>query len=83
MGKDGRVLKCLLRDEQGYEIEAVYFGDTQKMLKEFEEQFGSSQVEYFLSGQKNRIKATIAYYPDINEFRGQKSLQLVITNYCF
>ncbi len=83
LGKDKRVLKCLLKDERGYEIEAVYFGDTKKMLEDFEEQFGSSQIEFFLSGQKNRIKATIAYYPDINEFRGQKSLQLVITNYCF
>ncbi len=83
LGKDGNVLKCLLEDERGYRIEAVYFGDTKKLLEDFEERFGSGQVELFLKRQKNQIKATIAYYPDINEFRGQKSLQLVITNYCF
>ena len=83
LGKDGNVLKCLLEDERGYRSEAVYFGDTKKLLEDFEERFGSGQVELFLKGQKNQIKVTIAYYPDINEFRGQKSLQLVITNYCF
>lgn len=83
LGKSGNVLKCLVADERGYQMEAVYFGDTKKLLLEFEEQFGSSQVELLLQGQKNRIKAAIAYYPDINEFRGQKSLQLVITNYSF
>ncbi|MBD5543672.1 MAG: single-stranded-DNA-specific exonuclease RecJ [Lachnospiraceae bacterium] len=83
LGKNGNVLKCMLEDERGYQVEAIYFGDTRQLLWDFEQQFGNSQVELFLHGKSNEIKAVIAYYPDINEFRGQKSLQLVIMNYSF
>ena len=83
LGKDGKVLKCLVADEKGYQIEAVYFGDTTKMLADLRNQFGEKQVDLLLKGYNNQVKLTIAYYPDINEFRGKKTLQIVITNYCF
>lgn len=83
MGKNGKVLKCLVADERGYQIEAIYFGDTGRMLGDLQEQFGEKQVELFMKGRDNHIKLTIAYYPDINEYKGKKTLQLVITNYCF
>lgn len=83
LGKDGKVLKCLVADEKGYQMEAIYFGDTTKMLADLRDQFGEKQVDLFLKGYNNKVKLTIAYYPDINEFRGKKTLQIVITNYCF
>lgn len=83
LGKDKKVLKCLVADEKGNQLEAIYFGDTKKLLEDLEEQFGKEQVDLFLKGYNNHIKITIAYYPDINEFRGKKTLQIVITNYCF
>lgn len=83
LGKEGKVLKCFVADARGYQAEAVYFGDTTKMLGDFSEKFGEKQVEAFLKGYNNNIRLTIAYYPEWNEFRGKKTLQLVITNYCF
>ena len=83
LGKDGKVLKCLVADEKGYQMEAIYFGDTTKMLADLRNQFGEKQVDLLLKGYNNQVKLTIAYYPDINEFRGKKTLQIVITNYCF
>ena len=55
----------LLEDEDGTRVEGIYFGDGEEFFKE-------------LNG-KNEID--IIYYPDINEYGGRESLQIVISNY--
>lgn len=66
VGANENVLKLLLMDKNGYQIEGVYFGDA----KGFHE---------FL---QNKAIISILYYPSINEFRGAVSLQVVIQGYC-
>ena len=31
---------------------------------------------------KNDIKISVIYYPDINEYNGRESMQIIINNYC-
>lgn len=64
-GKNRNVLKCRLQDQQGYQMEAVYFGDVEDCLRAME--------------QKNVMSFT--YYPTINEYMGRRTLQLTIVNY--
>lgn len=64
-GRNRNVLKCRLQDEQGSQMEAVYFGDVEACLKAMEEK----QVMSF------------TYYPSVNEYMGRRSLQLTIVNY--
>ena len=64
-GKNRNVLKCRLQDQQGYQMEAVYFGDVEDCLRAME--------------QKDVMSFT--YYPTINEYMGRRTLQLVIVNY--
>ena len=56
-----------LRDAQGSVMDAVYFGDVQKFIAYYEE--------------KPDKKAMFTYYPEINDFQGRRSLQIVIQNY--
>ena len=65
LGKNKNVVKMLLEDEDGTRVEGIYFGDSEEFFKE-------------LNG-KNEID--IIYYPDINEYGGRESLQIVISNY--
>ena len=65
LGKNRNVVKMLLEDEDGTRVEGIYFGDSEEFFKE-------------LNG-KNEID--IIYYPDINEYGGRESLQIVISNY--
>lgn len=62
VGKNKNVLKFLLSDGNGWNIEAIQFQDV-------EETDSSIEVGDWIS---------VAYYPDINEYMGKRSLQLVI-----
>ena len=64
-GKNRNVLKCRLQDQQGNQMEAVYFGDVEECLQAMERK----QVMSF------------TYYPTINEYMGRRTLQLTIVNY--
>ena len=64
-GKNRNVLKCRLQDQQGNQMEAVYFGDVEDCLRAME--------------QKDVMSFT--YYPTINEYMGRRTLQLTIVNY--
>lgn len=64
-GKNRNVLKCRLKDAEGNQMDAVYFGDVEKCLWAMEK----SPVMSF------------TYYPSINEYMGRRSLQLTIVNY--
>ena len=64
-GRNRNVLKCRLQDEQGSQMDAVYFGDVEACLKAMEEK----QVMSF------------TYDPSVNEYMGRRSLQLTIVNY--
>ena len=67
VGKNQNVLKLQLQDLQGIKMDAVYFGDVERFLA------------YYESRKEQAFAFT--YYPQINEFQGRESLQLVIQNY--
>lgn len=64
-GKNRNVLKCRLEDQQGNQIEAVYFGEVEDCLQQMEKK----QIMSF------------TYYPSINEYMGRRTIQLTIVNY--
>ena len=64
-GKNRNVLKCRLEDQQGNQMEAVYFGEVGDCLQQMEKK----QIMSF------------TYYPSINEYMGRRTIQLTIVNY--
>ena len=66
IGKNHNVIKLQLMDEQGYVMEAVYFGNVPEFMD-------------FLSA---RDKISVTYYPEINRYQGRETLQVIIQNYC-
>ena len=66
IGKNHNVTKLQLMDEQGYVMEAVYFGNVPEFMD-------------FLSA---RDKISVTYYPEINRYQGRETLQVIIQNYC-
>lgn len=64
-GKNRNVLKCRLEDQQGNQMEAVYFGEVEDCLQKMEKK----QIMSF------------TYYPSINEYMGRRTIQLTIVNY--
>ena len=65
LGERRNVYKCRIKDETGTVIDGIYFGEA------------DSFADYVNSHEK----MSITFNPDINEFRGCTTLQLVIKNY--
>ena len=64
-GRNRNVLKCRLEDQQGNQMEAVYFGEVEDCLQQMEKK----QIMSF------------TYYPTVNEYMGKRTIQLTIVNY--
>lgn len=80
MGKNQNVLKCKLRHE-GTIVDGLMFGDVQNFVDAIVEKYGQSRYEAISRGQWVGVEFAMTYVPDINEFRGNKTLQLRIQNY--
>ncbi|MBR3035788.1 MAG: single-stranded-DNA-specific exonuclease RecJ [Lachnospiraceae bacterium] len=82
LGKNRNVLKLRIADESGRQIEAVDFQDGPELLQFLQTEFGEEAIEKARVGRENPIDLALAFYPDINEFRGSVTLQLVIQDWC-
>lgn len=81
LGKNKNVLKFLLESEDGYQIEALYFGNIDILMDKIKGKYGQQQLDYMLQGRNNIVTMDMTYYPSINEFAGNKTLQVIIQNY--
>ena len=81
LGKDRNVLKLQVQDVNGCRIEAMLFHHADDFLGKLEEQYGKTEVEALLKGRGRQIRISMTYYPDINEYMGEKTPQIVVTHY--
>ena len=81
LGKNRNVLKLQVQDVNGCRIEAMLFHHADDFLGKLEEQYGKTEVEALLKGRGRQIRISLKYYPDINEYMGKKTPQIVVTHY--
>ena len=81
LGKNRNVLKFQVQDVNGCRIEAMLFHHADDFLGKLEEQYGKTEVEALLKGRGRQIRISMTYYPDINEYMGKKTPQIVVTHY--
>ena len=65
LGERRNVYKCRIKDDKGSVVEGIFFGE----------------ADEFAEYAKSHDKLSITFNPDINEFRGSTTLQIVIKNY--
>ena len=81
LGKNKNVLKLQVKDLHGTRMDAMYFGDVNTFVEYVREKFGDIACECLLRGHGNGIVMAFTYYPDINEYQGVRTPQIVIQNY--
>lgn len=64
-GKNRNVVKMQAMDENGYAVDAVYFGDGDE----------------FSEAVKGRESLSILYYPTINRYQGRENIQITIQSF--
>ena len=81
LGKNKNVLKLQVKDLHGTRMDAMYFGDVNTFVEYVREKFGDIACECLLRGHGHGIVMAFTYYPDINEYQGVRTPQIVIKNY--
>ena len=81
LGKNKNVLKLQVKDLHGTRMDAMYFGDVNTFVEYMREKFGDIACECLLRGHGHGIVMAFTYYPDINEYQGVRTPQIVIQNY--
>lgn len=81
LGKNRNVLKLKVRDAAGTTIDAMYFNHVEEFLKMLKDRFGKYEVDALLNGRTSAITLALTYYPELNEYMGRVTPQIVITHY--
>ena len=76
MGRNKNVLRFSLAMDNGGTIEAVDF-TPDVVISNIKEWFGQSECDKMFKGLSNNVVLDIAYYPNINEFAGRASIQIM------
>lgn len=81
LGKNRNVGKYRAVDEGGGRYDLMYFGDLENFHAFLEAHFGKQEVDRLYGEGSDRICINIIYYPDINVYRGQEELQMIMQDY--
>ncbi len=82
LGKNANVGKFLVRDERGNSYDMMVFQKLDKWNEFLEQNFGKENAEKLYKGTlHDKMNIKIAYKPNINEFRGTESLQVILKDY--
>lgn len=82
LGKNRNVIKMQALNPKCMVMDAMFFGDVEEFQAYIRAKFGRMEAEKLFQGRENAVTLSVTYYPDINEFRGVRTMQIVIQNYC-
>lgn len=70
-----QTLRVVFQDRDGYSIDGVVF-DAKSFIEDINRWFTEEECDKMLRGLPNKVLLDVAYCPEINEFRGRKSVQI-------
>ncbi len=83
LGAEGKVGKYQIRDTDGGTAELTLFYDKNKEFKKFlTDRYGEETVREVFRGRGEGLKFSAAYYPQWNEWQGQKNIQFIMEDFC-
>ena len=44
-----------------------------------QEEYGAAQKELMFNGRRSNVELAMTYYPDINEYMGMETVQIIVT----
>ena len=80
MGKERTVVKVMLESQDGCVCEGIYF-DAQEFADNIIAWFGQEEYDKLLHGWLNNVVLNVAYYPTVNEYNGNRTIQLQMKRY--
>ncbi len=83
LGKNKVIGKFRIQDETGKKYEMVYFGDLNDLESFLIDKTDENVFERLKKGSVSpgEVMIDIVYYPDINEYRGNRNIQIIMEQY--
>ena len=81
IGKNYRVMRFGVRDEEGNRFSLTYFGDHELFDAFVLERFGKEALQKLYQAKGSDIMMSVIYYPEINEYQGKREVQFVMNGY--
>ncbi|SEA17258.1 single-stranded-DNA-specific exonuclease [Pseudobutyrivibrio sp. ACV-2] len=81
IGKEGQYLRLAVGTGNG-QMTAMLFRKVEEFETLVTEKFGASAWNNLCAGQNTGVTMSIVYEPSINEFRGNRSIQIMIEDFC-
>ncbi|MGI6382089.1 MAG: single-stranded-DNA-specific exonuclease RecJ [Tissierellaceae bacterium] len=81
LGKEKNIIKLVLESKKGTILDGMIFYDDGGFEEAIIEKYGQDVFEDALRGMVNNISLDIIYSPDINEYMGRTSIQVIIQTY--
>lgn len=78
LGKDKNVLKLKLLTNNNITIDAMIFNDLENFESKIIEKYGNEGLDNLYNKSNNNISMDFTFYPSINEWNGNKSIQIVV-----
>ncbi|MBQ5431312.1 MAG: single-stranded-DNA-specific exonuclease RecJ [Lachnospiraceae bacterium] len=76
-----RKLSLAFGGDLSQRIDGLYFGEGEALDEDIRREYGQDVLEAAYAGRSNPIRLSVTYYPGINEYRGQVSMQVIIGEY--
>ncbi len=81
LGANRNVLKLRLLSRNKKYLDGIYFGDIKDFDAYIINKYGEQEFSRMYAGQTNNIRLDLIFHIDINEYNGNRSVQLVIEHY--
>lgn len=81
LGKNNNVLKLKIKTKSDNFLDGIYFGDVYEFEEVINEKYGKEELQKLYDGVYNDVKLDLVFYPSVNEYNGNTSIQIVIQNY--
>ena len=81
IGRERSFMKFFLQDSEGGKIEALCFKEYDKLQKEMIAMYGVDEFEALIQRKPNKVRLSLAYDMDINEYMGMRTPQIIIRDY--
>ncbi|MFZ7132012.1 MAG: single-stranded-DNA-specific exonuclease RecJ [Eubacteriales bacterium] len=78
VGKNNNILKLQLMGSNGEIKEGIIFNQNESIKNDLVKKWGEEEVNKLFIGQSNRITVDVAYYPKVNTYMGNETLQIHI-----
>lgn len=80
MGKNRNAVKMELEGANGQSVTGIYF-EADEFTENIINWFGQNEYNKMMHGWLNNVRLNIVYYPEINEYQGNRTVQIKVKRY--